>query len=531
MGLFSFLDIRRIDARHKTAFLSSSYYNTLCPFAPSFTQYLLCLCGLKKHPTHFTSPELNSKSTPTESQPNSKFTPSQPQPTSMIHPMLRLPSCIRITYAKCIQKIRKDNFQLAESSYISINLYIYSLLNSHINTIIMANRLKNQAIYFHMKQLLTILSLASLTFARAQTNNTVTINVNGTARSYILYVPAIYSSATAVPLVFNFHGYGSNSTEQELYGEFRPIADTANFIIAHPQGLTVNGSTGWDNFGLPNAANADRDFVEAMITKISTDYSIDQNRIYSTGMSNGGFMSYDIACFLSEKFAAIASVTGGLTALHKNACQATHPTPVMQIHGTTDAVVAYNGGGTLGSLHVDSLVKFWRNFNQCSPTPTFTALPNFVTTDNCTAEHYVYSGGLNGSTVEFYKIIGGGHTWPGAIYPVNGNTNMDFSASKEIWRFFSQYKLNELTASVDEQEMKAEVKVYPNPSKASFIIEIEQYTGLTIEVQDAAGKPIHQQALSSKSTAVELNETSNGLYVYRIMNGKNLVKTGKIAVQ
>lgn len=378
-----------------------------------------------------------------------------------------------------------------------------------------------------MKRLLCILALGAISLSQAQTNNTVTVNVNGTARTYILYVPAIYSSGTAVPLVFNFHGYGSNSSEQEFYGEFRPIADTANFIIAHPQGLVVNGSAGWNNFGLPAAAQPDLDFVSAMITQISTNYNIDANRIYSTGMSNGGFMSYDNACFLSEKFAAIASVTGGMIGLHKNACQATHPTPVMQIHGTADAVVSYTGGGTLGAMHVDSLVKFWRTFNQCNPTPAFTALPNTVTSDNCTAEHYVYSGGLNGSTVELYRIINGGHTWPGAIFPVNGNTNMDFSASKEIWRFFSQYRLNQLTASLDEQS-KIEVKVYPNPSKDFFVVETEHFEGLSIEIMDATGKIVHTQALKSQSTSIEL-KAGAGLYIYRLLKGKNLVKAGKIS--
>lgn len=381
-----------------------------------------------------------------------------------------------------------------------------------------------------MKLFLALLSLSFLPFAKAQTNTTVTINVNGANRSFILYVPAIYNASTPVPLVFNFHGYGSNSGEQQVYGEFRPIADTANFIIAHPQGGNVNGSTGWNNFGLPSAAQGDLDFVSAMISKISTDYSIDPNRIYSTGMSNGGFMSYDLACFMSEKFAAIASVTGGMTALHKSACQPSHPTPVMQIHGTTDMVVSYSGNGTFGALHVDSLVKFWRNYNQCDPTAAFTALPNTVNSDNCTAEHYVWSGGTNGSSVEFYKIINGGHTWPGAIFPVNGNTNMDFSASKEIWRFFSKYRLNQL-ASVNEQTLDIAVKLYPNPATDSFVIETTHFDGLTIELTDATGKIVHVQALKSQSTAVELQSAGSGLYLYRILRGNDLVKAGKVALQ
>lgn len=381
-----------------------------------------------------------------------------------------------------------------------------------------------------MKLLLLFLSVCSTAVFYAQTTTTVNLNVNGVSRTYNLYVPAIYNSNQAVPLVFNFHGYTSNNTQQELYGDFRPIADTANFIIVHPQGLIVNGNTGWNNFGTQATAQGDIDFTQMMITTLSSQYNIDPNRIYSTGMSNGGFMSYDLACFLSSRFAAIASVTGGMTALRKPACNPNHPVPVMQIHGTADAVVPYTGVTGFGSIHVDSLVKFWRVFNHCNATPVFTALPNINTADNCTAEHYVYSGGQNGSTVEFYKIIGGGHTWPGAIFPVNGNTNMDFSASKEIWRFFSKYRLNQL-ANVAETGLDVKINVYPNPSKDSFTIEVEQFQGLKIEILDVSGKQVYQQELKSQLTPVELKSAGSGLYFYKILNAEKAVASGKIALQ
>ena len=151
--------------------------------------------------------------------------------------------------------------------------------------------------------LLILVSFNAYTHAQQTINGTIVHN--GILRSYILYVPAIYSSSTAVPLLFNFHGYTSNASQQLVYGDFRPIADTANMIIVHPEGtLDVNGNTHF-NVGWGGSAADDVGFTEALIDSISSTYSIDQSRIYAAGMSNGGFMSLLLACTLSERIAAV----------------------------------------------------------------------------------------------------------------------------------------------------------------------------------------------------------------------------------
>ncbi len=361
----------------------------------------------------------------------------------------------------------------------------------------------------------------------SQTTNTVNIDVNGVNRSYRIYIPAIYSNANSVPLVFNFHGYTSTNQQQELYGDFRGIADTANFIVVHPQGLMVNGSTGWNNFSTLASLQGDLDFVEKMITEISTQYNIDQNRIYSTGMSNGGFMSYDLACFMSNRFAAVASVTGGMIDFHKNACQASHPTPIMQIHGTADAVVAYNGAG-IGSMPVDDLIQFWVNFNNCNTTPTFTTVPNIVTTDNCTAEHYVYTGGTHGATVELFKIIDGGHNWPGAPISINGNTNMDISASKEIWRFFSKYKLNDLILKTGSIEGNKDIRIYPNPSRHQVNIELGNTENAIFKLYDATGRLMQQEELIAGTNEISTSQLTSGIFLYTLTQNQTIVQSGKI---
>lgn len=347
----------------------------------------------------------------------------------------------------------------------------------------------------------------------AQTTINSTIQSGGLTRDYRLYVPAIYNGSTLVPLVLNLHGYTSNNQQQEFYGDFRPIADTANFLVVHPNGtMDPNGNRFWNTFNSGSAVD-DVAFLSALIDTLQATYNIDPNRIYSTGMSNGGFMSYTLACELNDRIAAIASVTGSMTAANLAACQPARPVPVMEIHGTADNVVPYNGANTLVSI--PTLVAAWVAFNHTNPTPVVTPVPNTSTTDGATAEHYLYGGGDNGSTVEHYKIIGGGHTWPGA-FPI-GVTNQDFSASREIWRFFSQYRLDELTAAGEPVINVAHWSASPNPFGSYLVLQTNTpgATAEWVQVYDAAGRLVQsiEPGVGEQTVRLAATDWANGLYV------------------
>jgi polyhydroxybutyrate depolymerase len=222
------------------------------------------------------------------------------------------------------------------------------------------------------------------------------------------------------------------------YGDFRTIADTANFIIVHPMGTTDNtGVTHW-NVGWGGSTVDDIGFTEALIDDLIATYNIDNNRIYSTGMSNGGYMSYHLACNLSNRIAAVASVTGSMNMSWFNSCNPNYQMPVMEIHGTADPTVLYTT--------IPDILDFWANFNNCNNTPIVTNMPDINIMDGCTAEHQIWENGDNGATVEHFKIIGGTHTWPGTLFSSSG-TNYDISASAEIWRFFSQFDINGLIST------------------------------------------------------------------------------------
>jgi polyhydroxybutyrate depolymerase len=340
--------------------------------------------------------------------------------------------------------------------------------------------------------------------------------VGGLQRSFTVYVPAIYSADDAVPLVLNLHGYGSNNFEQLLYTNFQPIADTANFIMVLPNGsLDITNTLSWNTFGISTVD--DVGFISQLIDTISSRYTIDSERIYSTGMSNGGFMSYELACQLSDKITAIASVTGSMLTSKFVQCNPSHPIPVMQIHGTMDGTVPYDGNFAFSSI--DSLLGFWRIQNNCFPIAEFNNVPDIDLTDNCTAEHYVWNSSTNMSSVEFYKIIGGDHSWPGAIINLN-TTNMDFSASKEIWRFFSQYRKSELISSNSENIAEGiNLKLFPNPNSGNFKISIDSFDKFNYSIIDNHGRQITEG--KSITSPIEIKLDQSGLFILIVSNGKS----------
>jgi len=374
--------------------------------------------------------------------------------------------------------------------------------------------------------LINIFTLFLVNVVAAQTTINGSFIYGGVERTYRLYIPAIYNPTQAVPLLFNLHGYGSNNIEQELYGDFRPVADTAGFIIAHPNGtLDFTGTRHWNTFGTSTVD--DLGFLSALIDTISASYNIDHNRVYSTGMSNGGFMSYDLACFLSERITAIASVTGSMIWSRLNACDPQHPTPVMQIHGTADATVPYNGNAFF--VPVDTLVKYWVNFNNCLPNPQIIQVPDIDPTDGCTAEQHIFANGDNETTVELFKVLGGGHSWPGA--PININiTNMDFSASVEIWRFFSQYSLDGLTTGNIGKEMASQrFEVFPNPSSGKIQLRFDDDLPKSITIINGLGRVIEEETVFSNEAAFHLHE--KGVYMITIHQNNSRIFSKKVIVQ
>jgi polyhydroxybutyrate depolymerase len=362
--------------------------------------------------------------------------------------------------------------------------------------------------------LTTLFLLVSCCCFGQQTIND-TIQSGGVQRNFILYVPANYNPSTPVPLLLNFHGYTSNAYQQMWYGDFRAIADSAGFIIAHPNGtLDFNGTTHF-NVGWGASNTDDVGFAEDLIDSIAANYSIDLGRVYSTGMSNGGFMSFHLACNLSNKIAAVASVTGSMSSFTYTNCNPSHPTPVLQIHGTADPTVPY-AGSSFGQS-IDNVMSYWAAFNNCQLVGDTTALANISTNDGSTVSRIVYDMGDCNASAELLKLQGAGHTWAGSSINLNG-TNYDINASVEVWQFLSRYSLSNLNCLTNISTINPpdtpSLKAYPNPSSKNIQIESTATVPSQYSLFTTTGQRI-QSGILDQHIELNLADLPAGLYFFK----------------
>lgn len=346
-------------------------------------------------------------------------------------------------------------------------------------------------------------------FLKAQTTVNGSFMFGGKNRTYSFYVPASYNASTPVPLVLGLHGTSSSGAEFAEYRDFRPIADTANFIMVHPDGSTLLGVRFWNYGNVFGSTVDDVGFLEALIDTISAHYSINHNRVYCTGMSNGSFMAYYLACE-SDRFAAIGTVAGSMSTNMYADCNPSRPTPSIHIHGTDDDINPYEG--TSNMVGIDAVNRFWVDQNNCDTVPIVSPLPDIIISDDATATQYLYANGTDGNTVELFKVSGGGHSWPGRPMPNSSEvTCMDFDACVEIWRFFSQYE--KATSSV-ENYSTVDLNVWPNPSAGLVYVESPK-TVSSVSVYDLHGK-LMENITNGNIQQIDLSQLNAGIYLVRV---------------
>lgn len=309
--------------------------------------------------------------------------------------------------------------------------------------------------------ILTIMLLILLgwgTLAAAGELFSGTLEHNGHVRTYDYYVPSGYDGSKAVPLVFSFHGLGSNSKGQRALTQFDWVAEEHGLIVVFPNALVLQGehprlpalpgaNIQW-NIGLDMSLQYaqridDVGFVSALIDKLSDKYKIDQARVYATGMSNGAMFSYRLALELPDKITAIAAVTAPMTVNFAEA-EASRPLTVIIMMGDEDPIVPYKGRDGV-FLSINDTVAYWVEANGIAGDAEVTYLPQTAADDPTRIKRTLYSGGENSTEVILYTIEGGGHTWPGGhqYFPPEaiGIVSRHINGSEVIWEHLRNHAL------------------------------------------------------------------------------------------
>lgn len=337
---------------------------------------------------------------------------------------------------------------------------------------------------------------------------------DGETRVYKIYIPASYLGDNDVPLMFNFHGGAGDIASQIYTSDMRSLADDSGFILVYPQALgdpNSNGYTSWTH-KQPTQVD-DVYFVEAMIDEIGSEYMIDQDRVYACGYSNGGEFSFELACRLSSRIAAIGVVARSMYIETFEACSPSHPTAVLSIHGTNDDYNGISFAGFTYYISLDDMNSYWSAYNNADTDPIVTTLPNTNTADGSTVEHLSWENGDGCVSIEHFKVIGGGHDWPGSF------GNMDINATEEIWNFVSKYNLNGLIECIPNsiaEENEIGLHLFPNPVQEQLSVDVEE--NVAFEIFTKHGQLVLEGAINSGTKTINTSALSSGVYLIRIGN-------------
>jgi polyhydroxybutyrate depolymerase len=275
-------------------------------------------------------------------------------------------------------------------------------------------------------------------------------------REYIYFKPS--SAPENCPLVFVCHGYTGTAQGIMNYSDFNNLATEYGFAVCYPQGIEDSGGNTFFNVGYDFQNNETVDdvaFLEDLISLFSADNSIDSDKVFCTGMSNGGDFCYLLACEASESFLGVAPIAGMIMQDIMDDCNPSQNVGILEIHGTQDNVTYYEGDvnnqdGWGAYPSIPGTIDFFVDMYGLALNSTGN-FPNIVSNDGSTVSFEKYGVDEECAKVWLYTVNGGGHDWPGAY------GNMDIESSREAWLFFDS--LCESTSVIDMPGSEGDKKI------------------------------------------------------------------------
>ena len=286
---------------------------------------------------------------------------------------------------------------------------------------------------------LFVLANTASFYSSNRTSGTIVTSA-GQTREYILYVPKSYDRARPAPLVISMHGAANWPSFQMNLTQWNTLADAHGFIVVYPAG-EGGGPKTWHLEGRRTPARMpDVVFISELIDTLEASYAIDPARIYASGLSNGGGMTFALSCTLPDRIAAFGPVASAIT-LPLDWCPHARPAPMIAFHGTADRFTPYDGANVwLAPEPFPSIPEWtsaWARRNHCGANASDSVVAPDVTRRE-------YLGCADAAAVVLYTIEGGGHTWPGGTPMPEwlvGRTSRGVDATSLMWTFFSEHPL------------------------------------------------------------------------------------------
>ena len=367
-------------------------------------------------------------------------------------------------------------------------------------------------------RILVLVSVIILFVLEAQAQYTI-FDHDGIDRQYIYYEPTELNEQ--LPLVFVMHGFTGDANDIKNYSKMNDFADQYGFAVCYPRGTVDSGGNRFWNVGYAfhqNETVNDVGFLTELAVYLQDTHALNPDYTFATGMSNGGEMCYMLACQAYDTFKAVAPVAGMILQVILDECDESPAIPIFEIHGSQDNVTPLSGDpdnndGWGAYPSIQSTINYFAEKNECT-TVVNGLVPNIDTSDNSFIESEKHLNGINENEVWYYKVVGGGHDWPGAW------GNMDIEAGQEAWLFFQNYidvnLLNNNSLTIEKS-----IHIFPNPSNQSIQIEtLENLEIIEINLYNTLG--VNQKIkLSDKN--IDLSNLNSGTYILMIKTLEGII--------